>query len=166
MTSSIEHTFGSRLMVRGFLLNNQLTDFSFQPTVGGVAVANRVAPSKRPRSSMAPTLVLAGDGRLKAALGSPGGARIIGSVAQTLVAHLDQGLHIQAAIDLPHALNRNGPTELEAGTVAESLQPALEALGHTVQIRPLESGLQGISVSPSGLAGGADRRREGVAVAD
>jgi gamma-glutamyltranspeptidase/glutathione hydrolase len=166
MTASIEGPFGSRLMVGGFLLNNQLTDFSFVPERDGVAVANRVAPGKRPRSSMAPTLVFDDDGRLFMAIGSPGGSRIIGYVAKTLTGVLDGGLDIQDAIDLPNFLNRNGPTELEAETPIADLQPVLETLGHEVVLRPMTSGLNGIAVTGEGLRGGADPRREGVALGD
>jgi gamma-glutamyltranspeptidase/glutathione hydrolase len=166
MTTSIETTFGSRIMVRGFLLNNQLTDFSFRPEREGGPVANRLQPGKRPRSSMAPTLVFDGQGRVVMALGSPGGSRIIGYVAKTLAAALDWKLNIQAAIDLPHFVNRNGATELERGTPLEALVPALEALGHKVTVRRLTSGLHGIMVTEDGLTGGADKRREGVAMGD
>ena len=166
MTTSVESAFGSRLMVRGFMLNNQLTDFSFRPEVDGVAVANRVAPGKRPRSSMAPTLVLDADGGLVLAVGSPGGSRIIAYVAQALVAMLDWGLDAQAALDLPHHVNRNGVTDLEAGTALERLAGALAELGHETRLRALVSGLHAIVVTPDGLEGGADSRREGVAFGD
>jgi len=166
MTSSIEDSFGSRLMVGGFLLNNQLTDFSFRPEVDGVAVANRVAPGKRPRSSMAPTLVFDGAGRLVMTLGSPGGPHIIPYVVRTLIASLDWGLDVQRAISLANHANLNGVTELEQGTELEALAPALEAKGHEVRIRPLSSGLHGIMVTGDGLLGGADPRREGVALGD
>ena len=166
MTSSIENAFGSRLMVRGFLLNNQLTDFSFAPEKDGAPVANRAEAGKRPRSSMAPTLVFDGTGKVVMAVGSPGGSRIIGYVAKTVVATLDWGLEMQDAIDLPHFVNRNGRTDLEEGTSIEALKGELEALGHEVFIRILNSGLHGIHVTPKGLRGGADGRREGVAVGD
>ena len=166
MTTSIETRFGSRIMVRGFMLNNQLTDFSFRPENDGGPVANRLEPGKRPRSSMAPTLVFDGEGRVVMALGSPGGSRIIGYVAKTLAAALDWKLDIQAAIDLPHFVNRNRATELERGTPLEALVPALEALGHKVTVRRLTSGLHGIMVSKGELTGGADKRREGVAIGD
>ena len=166
MTTSIETVFGSRLMVRGFLLNNQLTDFAFRPMRDGVPNINRVEPGKRPRSSMAPTIVFDKDGRVVLAVGSPGGTRIIGYVAKTLIAVLDWGMDIQAAIDLPHFVNRNGTTHLEQGTGMVALKPHLEALGHEVRVRPMTSGLHGIMVSKDGLMGGADRRREGVAIGD
>ncbi|MEK9901874.1 MAG: gamma-glutamyltransferase, partial [Rhodospirillaceae bacterium] len=166
MTTTIEGAFGSQLMVRGFLLNNELTDFSFRPTRDSMPVTNRVEPRKRPRSSMAPTLVFNADGTLRLVVGSPGGSRIIGYVAKTLVAVLDWGLDIQAAIDLGHVVNRNGATDLEAGTGAAALAPALEALGHTTRVRDLNSGLHGIEIVDEGLRGGADPRREGTARGD
>ena len=166
MTSSIENAFGSRIMVRGFLLNTQLTDFSFRPDIDGVAVANRVEAGKRPRSSMAPTLVFDGDGRLKLSIGSPGGSRIIGYVTQSLIALLDWRLEVRTAIALPHHVNRNGPIDLEEGTPLAALGPALERLGHEVRITPLVSGLHGVAVTGQGLEGGADPRREGVALSD
>jgi gamma-glutamyltranspeptidase/glutathione hydrolase len=163
LTASIERAFGSYLMVRGFLLNNELTDFSFTPNENGAPVANRVEPGKRPRSSMSPTLVFDAEGAPLYALGSPGGSRIIGYVLLTLVALIDWQLDIQAAIDLPRVLNRNRETELEQGTSLDQLKPALEALGHEVKLRALTSGLQGIHLRPEHLEGGADPRREGVA---
>jgi gamma-glutamyltranspeptidase/glutathione hydrolase len=129
-------------------------------------VANRVEPGKRPRSSMAPTLVLDRDGRLVLAVGSPGGSRIIGYVARALIAALDWNLDPQAALALPHAVNRNGPTDLEQATPLVALKPDLEALGHRVRIRRLTSGLHAIKVTEHGLEGGADPRREGVALGD
>ncbi len=166
ITSSIETQFGSRLMSGGFLLNNQLTDFSFRPEKNGADVANRVEPGKRPRSSMAPTLVFDANGRVVLAIGSPGGSSIIGYVAQTLVGTLDWKLNVQQAIDLPHYLNKNGATRLEAGTALEKLKPALEQMGHEVDIRAMTSGLQGVAVDDNGLYGGADPRREGYAAGD
>ena len=163
-TSSVERAFGSRLMAAGFILNNQLTDFSFAPKDTHGPVANRVEPGKRPRSSMAPTLLFDEEGSLVAALGSPGGARIIGFVAQSVIALLDWGLDAQAALSLPRHVNRNGATELEAGTALEGLTPALEALGHEVRIRPLVSGLHAVRRVGDRLEGGADPRREGVAL--
>ncbi len=166
MTTSVENSFGSRLMVDGFMLNNQLTDFAFEPVRDGKAVANRVEPGKRPRSSMAPTIVLDRDGRFVLAVGSPGGSQIIGYVAQALVAELDWRLSPAAAYRLPHFLNRNGPTELEAGTPIPGLESALERLGETVTATPMNSGLEGIERTRQGLIGGSDPRREGVALGD
>ena len=163
-TTSVERAFGSRLMAAGFLLNNQLTDFSFAPTGEHGPVANRVQPGKRPRSSMTPTLIFDEAGRLVATLGSPGGSRIIGFVAQSVIALLDWGLDAQAALSLPRHVNRNGATELEADTALERLAPALEALGHEVRIRPLVSGLHAIRRVDGVLEGGADPRREGIAL--
>lgn len=166
MTTSIENGFGSRLMVGGFLLNNQLTDFSFRSQINGRPVANSVAPDKRPRSSMAPTLVFDSAGRLRLVTGSPGGSRIIGFVARDILAVLDGGLSPQAAAALPHVLNRNGPTELEAGTAAEGLRAPLERLGHAVRLDAMTSGLHLITVTPEGLRAGVDPRREGMALGE
>ena len=166
LTSSVEGTFGSRLMAKGFVLNNQLTDFSFEPEIMGAAVANRVEAHKRPRSSMSPTIVLDGSGKLVMAVGSPGGTQIIGYVAKTLISALDWKMDMQQAISYPIFLNRNGTTELEEGTALARLKPALEALGHTVEVKSFDSGVQGIFITPTGLTGGADPRREGVAQGD
>lgn len=166
MTSSIENAFGSRLMVRGFLLNNQLTDFSFRPAIDGVPVANQVKPRKRPRSSMAPTLVFDAAGRLVMALGSPGGSRIIGYVSEALIAYLDWRMNVQQAVSLPHVVDRNGPIELEAGTPLTALKAPLEALGHKVVVKTMTSGLHAIAQGADGLSGGADPRREGVALGE
>ncbi|MEX2408594.1 MAG: gamma-glutamyltransferase, partial [Rhodovibrionaceae bacterium] len=162
MTSSVENAFGSRMMVRGFILNNQLTDFSFQPEADGQPVANRVEPGKRPRSSMSPTLVLDSQDNLRLAVGSPGGSRIIGYVTKALLGVLDWNLDIQAAIDLPNAVTRSGPTDLEEDTAARALARPLEALGHETKLRELTSGLHGIEAKAGTLHGGADPRREGV----
>ena len=172
MTTSIEDAFGARLMVRGFLLNNQLTDFSFAPSEAGRPIANRVQPGKRPRSSMAPTLVFdRASGELLATVGSPGGSQIIGYVAKTLVGLLDWGLDIQQAISLANFGSRNGPTEVEQGRVGRSLIEALQARGHEVREVPMPGGLQGIvrvrlADGRLAWAGGADPRREGVALGD
>jgi gamma-glutamyltranspeptidase/glutathione hydrolase len=167
MTTTIEDGFGARIMTKGgFLLNNELTDFNFVPSVNGVPVANRVEPGKRPRSSMAPTLVFDAFGRLHAVVGSPGGSQIIGYVAKTLIGILDWRLDPQQAVDFPNFGSRNGPTEIERGTEAEGWTAALQAKGH--EVRPIEmtSGIQAIVVSPIGYLGGADSRREGVAIGD
>ena len=164
MTTTIENAFGSRLMVRGFLLNNELTDFSFRSHQNGVPVANQVAPGKRPRSSMAPTIVLK-DGAPVLVLGSPGGSRIIGYVAKTIIAHLDWGMDVQAAVSLPHLINRFGAYEIEQATAAESLMAPLAELGFEVRVQGLNSGLHAIAIDAAGgLTGGADPRREGIAL--
>jgi gamma-glutamyltranspeptidase/glutathione hydrolase len=165
MTTSVENAFGSRQMVGGFILNNQLTDFSFAPEKDGKAVANRVEPGKRPRSSMAPTIVLK-DGKPIYALGSPGGSSIIPYVATTLIGLIDWKLDMQAAISMPHMLNRFGTYELEAGTEAENFADDLESLGYKTKVGDQNSGLHGIAITAGGLVGGADLRREGVALGD
>jgi len=163
MTTTIESFFGSRIMVRGFLLNNELTDFNFLPVEDSGPVANSVAPGKRPRSSMAPFLVFARDGALDMTIGSPGGSLIIGYVSKTLVGILDWGLDVQSAIDLPNFGSRNGPTEIEKGSALEGTQAALKALGHDVRAIDMTSGVQAIRREGGGWEGGADPRREGVA---
>lgn len=165
MTSTIENGFGSRVMVRGYLLNNELTDFSFRSHQDGRAIANAVAPGKRPRSSMAPTIVLR-QGVPVLILGSPGGSRIIPFVANTLVAMLDWGMGPAQAVAMPHMLNRFGTFELEQGTAAEAMAAPLQALGYEVKIGPLNSGLHVISRTPDGTGwlGAADPRREGQAM--
>ena len=161
MTTTIENGFGSRVMSNGFLLNNELTDFSFRSHSDGVPVANRVEPGKRPRSSMAPTIVLK-DGQPVLVVGSPGGSRIIGYVAKTIIAYLDWGMDVQSAIDLPHLVNRFGAYDVESGTAAEALQSPLTDMGFEVNARDLNSGLHAISIGRR-LQGGADNRREGIA---
>ena len=166
MTTSIENAFGSRIMVRGFLLNNELTDFSFSPEALGVPAANRVEPRKRPRSTMAPTLVFGRDGGLRMLIGSPGGPAIVDYVAKTLVGTLDWGLDIQAAIALPNFGSTNGPTFIERGSAYEALGDALAGRGHVLHVANLTSGLHGIERGARGWRGGADPRREGVARGD
>ena len=163
MTSTIENQFGSRLMTAGgFLLNNQLTDFSFAPEENGRPVANRVEGGKRPRSSMAPTIAYDRFGRVAIVAGSPGGSAIINYVTKTLIGIIDWGLDPQAAIALPNFGSRNGPTELEADTDAAKLAPKLRALGADVSVIELTSGAQAIVRTNNGWIGGADPRREGV----
>lgn len=164
MTTTIENGFGSRLMAPGgFLLNNELTDFSFATHENGDPIANRVEPGKRPRSSMAPTIVMQGDQPVLA-IGSPGGSRIIGYVAQAIVNHVDFGMNIQEALGAPHAVNRFGTYDLEEGTDMAEAESALQDMGYETEIRDLNSGLHAIEITEDGLRGGADPRREGVAV--
>ncbi|MCX7560954.1 gamma-glutamyltransferase [Sulfitobacter sp. F26204] len=161
MTTTIENGFGSRLMVGGFLLNNELTDFSFRSHKDGIPVANRVEPGKRPRSSMAPTIVMK-DGKPVMAVGSPGGSRIIGYVTQVIVAVIDWGLDVQQAVSLPHAVNRFGTYDLEQDTPSVELSDGLTTMGFEVATRGLTSGLHVIAIGDD-LRGGADPRREGIA---
>lgn len=165
ITTTIENGFGSRLMTNGFLLNNELTDFSFRTHKEGVPIANRLEPGKRPRSSMAPTIVMKDD-KPYVVVGSPGGSRIIGYVASTIIAKLDWDMNIQQAISMPHLVNRFGTYDLEKGTAAEKLKPALDAMGFKTNVRDLNSGLHGITITPEGLQGGADPRREGSVLGD
>jgi gamma-glutamyltranspeptidase/glutathione hydrolase len=166
MTVSIENAFGSRVMVDGFLLNNELTDFSFLPARDGKPVANRVEPGKRPRSSMSPTLVFDARG-LKLIVGSAGGPAIIEDVGKTIIAVLDGHLDLQAAMDLPDIGDRNGgDTEIEAGPWAADLAAALKARGHTVRVAPHPSGIAAIEITDQGLEGAADSRRDGTGAGD
>ena len=170
MTTTVEAGFGSGLVVGGFVLNNQLTDFSFLPAREGWPVANRVGPGKRPRSSMSPTIVFDAAGAPVLALGSAGGERIIGHVAQTLVAIIDNGLSPEAALALPRVAGVHATAELEAGSGAAALAAALETRGFPVLVAPNRSGLQviGIARTPEGLVlrGAADPRREGIVLGD
>jgi gamma-glutamyltranspeptidase/glutathione hydrolase len=166
MTTTVEYIFGSEMMAKGFFLNNQLTDFSFEPVRDGKPVANAPAPGKRPMSAMSPTIVFNGDGSFRIALGSPGGPIIIPYTAETLVAMLDGGLSPQSAAALPHHANPNGPTILEADTPIVEYASELTAMGHHVIIRPLESGLNIVERVKGGYLGGSDPRRDGVAKGD
>ncbi|MDQ7071509.1 MAG: gamma-glutamyltransferase [Rhodobacterales bacterium] len=163
MTTTIENGFGSRLMTSGgFLLNNELTDFSFRTHRDGVPIANRIEPGKRPRSSMAPTIVLR-DGAPVLVIGSPGGSRIIGYVAQSIIAYLDWDMDVQQAVAMPHLVNRFGTYDIEEGTSAAGFESALTAKGFKVKLRGLNSGLHAISIGET-LQGGADPIREGIAI--
>jgi gamma-glutamyltranspeptidase/glutathione hydrolase len=170
MTTSVQGAFGSQLMVGGFILNNQLTDFDYVPTVGGKPVANRVEGGKRPLSSMSPTMLLDEQGRLRLVVGSPGGTRIIGFVAQSIVGIVDWQLDVQQAVAAPHFLAEEGPIELEEGTALAAHEEALEALGHNVALTDLNSGLHAIAIEYTrrgrALTGGVDPRREGAALGD
>lgn len=171
MTTTVEDAFGSRQMVDGFILNNQLTDFSFDSRDADGPIANRVQAGKRPRSAMSPTVVFdKKTGKLVLAVGSPGGPAIINYVTKVLVGTLDWGLNVQQAIALPNFGSRNGPTELEAGRFPQATVDALTARGHTVRQMEQNSGLHGIQRLPihgePWWFGGADPRREGVAKGD
>lgn len=166
LTSSIENAFGSGLLVNGYLLNNQMTDFALNPQHDGLLVANRVQPQKRPRSSMAPMMVFSADGQLQMVAGSPGGSRIINYVAQALVGMIDWQLDPQQAADLAKVTHRNDHLALEAGSDLVTLAPKLQELGYQVKIVDLNSGLHLIKRSPKGWWGGADPRREGQALAE
>ncbi len=165
-TTTIESPFGSLMMVGGFILNNELTDFSAVAERDGQPVANRVEPGKRPRSSMSPTFVLNKDRELVLSVGSAGGQRIIGDTLQALIGMLDWNLSAQAALDLPRVLNMNGPTELEDKGDLPAQAERLRALGHEVQVRRHEGGLTAIRREGDGWGGGADPRRDGVARGD
>jgi gamma-glutamyltranspeptidase/glutathione hydrolase len=166
LTTTVQDVFGARLLVNGLLLNNELTDFSFVPSVGGRAVANRVEPGKRPLSAMAPTLVFDRAGRLRFVLGSVGGSRIIGDVAQALVELLDWGVDPATAAAAPHVSTRGDTADLEAGTAVAALAPVLEARGQKVRSYTSISGLAIIALAPEGFSGAADPRREGGAAGD
>ena len=171
MTTSVEDAFGARQMVDGFLLNNQLTDFSFDSRDANGPIANRVEAGKRPRSAMSPTLVFEkGTRKLVLATGSPGGSSIINYVAKVLVATMDWGLNVQQAISLPNFGSRNGPTELEQGRIPAAQVDTLRAMGHEVRVSEQNSGLQGImrlhAHGQDFWFGGADPRREGMVRGD
>lgn len=166
ITASIERAFGSKLMTQGFLLNNELTDFSFRPESKGHPVANAPAPGKRPRSTMSPTIVFDQTGKPVLAIGSPGGSRIAGYTLKAIIGVIDWNMHVADAIAAPNIVSRGGPIDIEAGTAAEALKPALEAMGHEVKFREMTSGLHGIHITSDGLTGGADPRREGVVLGD
>lgn len=166
MTTSIEMAFGSTLMVNGYLLNNQLTDFALTPTKNGKPVVNRVEGKKRPRSSMSPAMVFNSDGSLRLVVGSPGGSRIINYVAHVIVGVLDWKLSAQQAIDLPRITNRNRNTTLEKGTELEKLKARFRMMGHEVKVRDLNSGIHAVEIVNGTLYGAADPRREGVALSE
>ena len=171
LTTSVQGAFGSQLMAGGFILNNELTDFDYEPESGGKPVANRIEGGKRPLSSMAPTLVLDDRDRIRLVVGSPGGTQIIGFVVQTLVGVLDWHLDVQQAVAAPHFLAQEGPIELEQGTALTADAAALGALGHTTAVRVMNSGLHAIAIDYADkdkrtLSGAVDPRREGVALGD
>jgi len=167
MTTTVEYAFGSGLMTAGgFLLNNELTDFSFVPVEEGKPVANRVEGGKRPRSAMSPTIVYDRAGRVFMVTGSMGGPTIVNQVVKTLVAVIDWGLDPQAAVALPNFGSRNGPTELQRGSAVAALEPKLAALGHVTRLTDGRGGAHIVVRTPAGWAGGADPRREGRARGD
>ena len=167
MTTTVESVLGSQMMAKGFILNNQLTDFSFIPERDGKKVANAVAAGKRPMSSMAPSIVFDRQGKFVMAIGSPGGSAIIPYVAETLIAMLDGGLDPARAVALPHFVMTDGPLQLEKNTALGPLAPKLEVMGYEVRAASVEtSGLHIVERYGSGYRGAADPRREGVALGD
>jgi gamma-glutamyltranspeptidase/glutathione hydrolase len=166
MTTSVEAAFGAQIAAGGFLLNNQLTDFSFEPVIDGKPVANAPAPGKRPLSAMSPAIIFDPDGKFFAAVGSPGGRQIIGYVAQAIVNLIDAKLSMPEAAAAPRHVNLNGATLIERGTPLEMFTPALTAMGHQVRAIRFDSGVNGIRRVNGGYEGGADPRREGVALGD
>jgi len=164
MTTSVNASFGSQIFVRGFFLNDHMIDFSLIPTdAAGVPVANAIAPSKRPRSTMAPVIIFDDKGKLKMVVGSALGSTIVNSMTKTIIGALDWQLDIQASIALPNGGSRNGPTDIERGAGAEKLAGALRVIGHEVRIGDIPSGLHGVLRVPGGWQGGVDPRREGAA---
>jgi gamma-glutamyltranspeptidase/glutathione hydrolase len=165
MTSTIENAFGSRLMVKGFLLNNELTDFSFLPKENDQLVANRVEAGKRPRSSMAPTIVFRSNAKGEKVpylvLGSPGGSRIINFVANALIRVLDWNTPLQDAFDSPHIINRFGRMELEQDTSITKWSKGFQEMGYPSSEQDINSGLHGVIFKENGMLGAADKRREG-----
>jgi gamma-glutamyltranspeptidase/glutathione hydrolase len=167
MTTSVESVFGAEIMTKGFMLNNTLTDFSFQPVRDGKPVANAPAPGKLPLSAMSPTIVFDKNKNFLVSVGSPGGPAIIDYVAQILVGILDAKMSPRDAIAMPHEINMNGPTLLEKSPNTDMLASQLTAMGHTVQVPQVEgSGLHGIMKVKDGYIGAADPRRDGIALGD
>ncbi|MBL6664543.1 MAG: gamma-glutamyltransferase, partial [Rickettsiales bacterium] len=164
MTSTIEYFFGSGISVDGFLLNNQMTDFSFLPYKNGQKVANRVVPGRQPRSSMSPTFVFDENNKLILVVGSPGGPRIIQFVAKTLINYLDFDMDLQESISAPTFVVLNDVIELEKGQSIVELKKPLEELGYQTKIIEIVSGVQAIALKNNKLYGASDPRREGVAL--
>jgi gamma-glutamyltranspeptidase/glutathione hydrolase len=165
-TTTVNMPFGSHVMAGGFILNDQLTDFSFRPEINGRPAANRVQGGKRPRSSMAPLVVFEGRRHLRLVIGSPGGSKIIDYVALATLAHLDWGLGIQEAVDHGNVVDTGNGTELEQDSPVAQFAEALTNMGHHVTVMSETSGLDAIAVMKDGLHGGADGRREGVAIGE
>jgi len=167
MTTSVEAVFGAEIMTKGFMLNNTLTDFSFQPVREGKPVANAPAAGKLPLSAMSPTIVFDKNGSFLVSVGSPGGPAIINYVSQILVGMLDAKMTVKDAIAMPHEINMNGTTLLEQSPNSDALAAELRAMGHTVTIPRIEgSGLHGIQKVKGGCVGAADPRRDGIALGD
>jgi gamma-glutamyltranspeptidase/glutathione hydrolase len=167
MTTSVESVFGAEVMVKGFMLNNTLTDFSFQPVRDGKPVANAPAPGKLPLSAMSPTIVFDHNGNFLVSVGSPGGPAIIDYVAQILIGILDENMSPKDALAMPHEINMNGPTLLEKSPASDMLAAKLAAMGHSVRVPDVEgSGLHGIEKTKDGYVGAADPRRDGIAIGD
>jgi len=167
MTTSVETVFGAEIMAKGFVLNNTLTDFSFQPVLNGLPVANAPAPGKLPLSAMSPTIVFDADNRFLLSVGSPGGPAIIDYVTQTLIGMLDAKMTPKEAVAMPRVLNMNANTLLENGPGVDALAAQLRAMGHTVQVPQVEgSGLHAIAKVKDGYIGAADPRRDGIALGD
>jgi gamma-glutamyltranspeptidase/glutathione hydrolase len=166
MTTTVEGGFGSHLMAAGFILNNQLTDFSFEPGVDNRRFANAPDAGKRPLSSMTPTLVFDAKGKLFAVIGSPGSWRIIPYVTKTLIGLIDWKLDMASAIALPNVTSRAGPTELESNRNMEAAGETLKSMGHEIALPEQTSGLNGIRVVKDGFDAAADQRREGAVGGD
>ena len=166
MTTTIEGAFGAQIAAGGFLLNNEMTDFAFEPVIDGRPVANAPGPGKRSLSSQAPVVVFGPDGKFLASLGSPGGRFIIAYVAQALVNLIDGRLSMPAVAAAPRHANLNSPTMIESGTRLEQFAPQLSAMGHQVRTTSFDSGVNGIRRVADGYEGGADPRREGIALGD
>ncbi|MEL6361462.1 MAG: gamma-glutamyltransferase [Pseudomonadota bacterium] len=163
MTTTVEFAFGSHQMAAGFILNNQLTDFSFLYERDGKPIANAVAPGKRPRSSMSPTIVFNDDGSIWGALGSPGGPAIIGYVAKTLIAAVDWEMDLQSAVDYPNIVIPRGDPLIESEKFDDQIKQSLGEMGHALVERDLTSGVHGFVLNDAGeFDGAADPRREGV----
>jgi gamma-glutamyltranspeptidase/glutathione hydrolase len=166
MTTTVQDPFGSRLLVHGFLLNDELTDFSFLPEIDHRSVANRAEPGKRPRSAMSPTMVFDHGGALHILLGAPGGGRIISFVLQALVGMLDWGMSPQEAVSAGHVVTLGRSIELESNTPMAALAPLLRLRGQNMEVKPITSGQQAIMITAAGLLGATDPRGEGVALGD
>ncbi len=163
MTTSIENSFGSRLMTNGgFLLNNQLTDFSFKSKLNGKRIANSIEPKKRPRSSMSPTIIFENNKPI-IIIGTPGGSNIIGYMVNAIISLIDWGLNAQEAASIPHGINKYGTYYLEKGTKISLLEDRLKKMGYDVKIKNFYSGLNIIQIKDN-IYGGSDPRREGVAI--